>query len=139
MKKTVALLSALTFGLLYANDGLYYIQNNQKMQLKPYKAPEQTRNFSRPHSVSSKAIDYYINDRGTVLGVTRRLIVKLNSGDIERYLKAYHLTQVETLGPKLYLVEVADKRETIPTANALCQKPDVEYAHPDFIKKQLLR
>lgn len=139
MKKAIALLSLLSCGLLFADGALYYIQNNQKVYLQPYKAQKQMRNVSKTNSISSKPIDYYMNSRGTLLGVTNRLIVKLTSDSIEKYAKAYHLKHIKTLGPHLYLVEVADKNQTIATANALSREPNVRYAHPDFIKKQLLR
>ena len=55
-----------------------------------------------------------------VVGITNRLIVKIKNEN-------------------LYLLQTKNKYLTLITSNKLTQKEDIEYAHPDFIKKKVLR
>jgi len=108
----------------------YYYQNNKKVSLSLIDS--MTRGYS--------SIDYYKNERGTVLGVSDNLIVKLkNSKNLSNYLKEFDLKMEKSLGQNLYLLKTKDKSLTLNISNTLNKKADIEYAQPDFIKKNIRR
>ncbi len=114
---------------LYASDNYYY-KNNKKVTIIP------TVSLLR----ATSTIDYYKNDRGIVLGVSDKLILKLQDGnDIQDYLLEFNLIIEKLLAKNLYLLRVKDKSLTIDISNRLSEKEDVLYAHPDFIKKRISR
>jgi len=108
----------------------YYYEYDKKVNLTP------KTSFSR----SDSNIDYYTVDNGMEVGVTNQLIVKLKDDtNLKKYLDEFNLTIVKKLAQKLYLLKVTDKKITINISNRLTEKNDVEYAHPDFIKKRINR
>jgi len=108
----------------------YYYKNTQKISLKKL-------------SSTSRAqinIDYYTNDKGLILGVSDKIVVKLKLHDnLEKYLKMYDLHIEKIISKNLYLLGVKDKSVTLEISNTLNQQEDVIYAQPDFIKKSLRR
>jgi hypothetical protein len=109
---------------------MYYYKNNQRATLTP------ETSISR----SSSIIDYYKTDSGVTVGVTDKIIVKFNSdADIKKYLNEFNLTIEKKLGKNLFLLKAENKRLTIDISNRLSEKDDIEYAHPDFIKKRVSR
>ena len=128
MKKTILILIAL-FQYGYADD-TYYYQNNQKVTITPIVSILR----------SNSDIDYYQTNNNIVLGVTDKLIVKLeNSDSLEQYLNEFNLTLEKTLDQNLYLLKVTNKNSTIDISNQLNEKDDILFSHPDFIKKMLGR
>lgn len=128
MKKTFLFL-ILILQLGCANDNYYY-KNNQKVNLTP-------QTFI---SRSASNIDYYQNDKGIVLGVTDKLIVKLKDAKkLEKILSEFNLTLEKTLSKNLYLLKTSNKNLTVDISNRLSEKEDVAYSHPDFIKKIMNR
>ena len=114
---------------VYAKDNFYY-QNNQKIMI------------SSQHSISrdNSKIDYYKNNRGIVLGVSDKLIVKLyDDKNLEKILTLFHLIVKNKLAKNLYLLKASSKDVTIEISNILNEKEYVKYAHPDFIKKSVSR
>ncbi len=112
-----------------ANDNYYY-KNNQKV----------TITHDKSISRASSSVDYYQNDKGVVLGVTNRLILKLkDSRSLQQILSEFNLTLEKTLGSNLYLLKTTNKNLTIDISNKLSKLVDVEYSHPDFIKKRMSR
>lgn len=128
MKNTIlGLMVFIQFGC--ANDNYYY-NNNKKTTLT--KSSSMSRNAS--------GIDYYQNDNGTDLGVTDKLIVKLKDvKNLKNYLVEFNLIEEKKMMENLYLLKASSKKFTIDIANRLNEKDDVEYSHPDFIKKRLGR
>jgi hypothetical protein len=127
MKFFLTIIAILEFSC--ANDNFYY-QNNKKIYLTPY------QNISR--SISN--INYYQNDKGVVLGVTDKLIVKLKDvSNIKSLTDKYDLILVKKLSKNLYLMKVGNKNSTIDIANKLNEENSVEYAQPDFIKTMFHR
>lgn len=127
MRKVTLLLCIAVF--VSAND-LYYYKNGVKELLYPLSSV--TR--------ASNKIDYYENEKGNRLGVSNKIIIKMtNSTNLQSYLLDYSLTLEKSLGDNLYLLQTEDKTKTIDLANKLHEKVDVEYAHPDFFKKRILR
>ena len=108
----------------------YYYQNSKKIGLSSVKS------ISR----SNSKIDYYQNERGTVMGVTNHLIVKFkNIKNLNHYLSEFNLAIEKILGKNLYLLKTINKSLTINISNRLSEKADIEYSQPDFIKKRVRR
>lgn len=127
--KNIILVFWLLLQVAFASDK-YYFENNKKVMLTPIK------NISR----SIKKIDYYKNENGVTLGATNKLILKLkDDSNLQKYLNDYNLTIKSKLGKNLYLLKTENNNLAIDTANALKQKEDVLYSHPDFIKKIISR
>jgi hypothetical protein len=129
MKSILVILVLLVLSLS-ANDEFYY-QNGKKVSLKF---------VMMPLSRGVESLRFYKNEHGVLLGISKRLIVKLKDGAVlDSYLKEFDLQKVKTLGKNLYLLETKDRSLSIDVANKLYEKDDVEYAHPDFIKKRKRR
>jgi len=127
--KNIILVFLLLLQVVFASDKYYY-ENNKKVILT------KIENISR----SIKQIDYYKNENGVTLGVTNKLILKLKKGsNLQKYLNDYNLTIKSQLGDNLYLLNTENNNLAIDTANALRNKEDVIYSHPDFIKKIISR
>lgn len=108
----------------------YYYQGKERVYLSPIDSIARSRS----------SIDYYQNERGTVLGVSDKLIVKLKDAkNLGIYLKEFNLKLDKKLGDNLYLLKTADKNLTINISNALNEKIDIKYSQPDFIKKNIRR
>ncbi len=128
MKFLQLILMTTLFGIAQDN---YYYQGNEKVFLKPYRTSV-SRNLSQ--------IEYYVNENGTLLGVTDKIIVKLkDSASMEKLLKRYSLFADRKIGPNLYVVKTKDKSTTIEIANQLNVNENVVYAQPDFIRKKFQR
>lgn len=128
MKKIIITLIIL-IQTVYAQEHYYY-KNNTKVPLYEYNS----------HSRNTENIDYYKNEKGILLGVTDKIIVKCKqTGCLKNYILEFNLTSPVKLGNDLYAVKVTHRSLTLDTANKLSQKDDIAYAHPDFIKKQLSR
>jgi hypothetical protein len=114
---------------LLASDNYYY-KNNEKVTLTP------KNSILRGDAL----IDYYDTDEGVSFGVSDKIIVKAKSyADVEKYCNDFNLSIEKELGVGLYLLKVSDKSLTIDISNRLSEKNDIEYAHPDFIKKRVRR
>lgn len=108
----------------------YYYNYNQKENLTP------NTSILRNNS----AVDYYQNDKGVVLGVSNKLIVKFKDTlNLTHYLNEFNLTIGKELGKNLFILKVLDKSLTIDISNRLSEMDDIEYAHPDFSKKIMSR
>lgn len=115
---------------LVADDAFYY-QNGKKISLDF---------VMMPTSRTNNGMRFYKNEYGTLLGISKRLIVKFKTKvHLDDYLKKYNLHLVKTLGQNLYLLQTQDVTSTINISNKLTQQDDVKYAHPDFTKKRRRR
>ncbi len=127
--KNIYIIFTLFGTLVYAGDSYYY-NGMQRVKLTPIS--------SLSRSVSG--VDFYETEKGIVLGVSDTLILKLkNSVNLDAYLLEVNATLQKTLGTDLYLLKVQDKTLTLSVANRLNEKEDVEYAHPDFLKRRVQR
>ena len=89
---------------------------------------------------NSTKVDYYKNQKGTIVGVTDKIIIKVSDeSKIGLYAYEYNLSIEKKLSATLYLLKTSDKSKTLETVNSLRQKEGVVYAHPDFLKKRTLR
>jgi len=127
--KKAAVVLTLFIQLGFASDNYYY-KKNEKVTLTPNDTAFR----------ASARVNYYINENGTVLGVSDMLLLKLKRhADLKKYLNEFNLTTHKSLGKNLYLLKSSDKNLVIDIANRLNEKDDVKYAHPDFIKKAIKR
>lgn len=127
--KNIIILFTMLIQYGCASDNYYY-NNNQKITITP------DNSMLR----SNTNTDYYQNNKGIVLGVTDKLIVKLKDDkDLKQILNEFTLTVEKVLSENLYLLKTANKNVTIDISNRLSEKEYIEYAHPDFIKKRMRR
>ncbi len=109
----------------YANDNYYY-QNNKKIEITAYV-------FALNNNLNAT---FYENEKGIRLGISNKLLVKLKTNtNINKYLKEFNLILEKTLGTRLYLLKSKNKKLTLDISNRLNEKDDVEFAHPDFLRK----
>jgi len=137
---SVKLKNLLVFGglLLFSLNGAvakdsYYYDNNKKVGLIPLSK------ISR--SITSQAtIDFYQTEQGHEVGIYNKILLKIKAGaDVQLLLAPNDMTIEEQLSPGLYLIVVPSNELAIDLSNRLSEQPDVEYAHPDFIKKRISR
>jgi hypothetical protein len=127
--KNVILIFFIFIQMGCAGDSYYY-SGNKKVVLTP--------NTTMTKSVSR--VDFYQDENGVLLGVSDKLIVKVEEEVvIDDYLNEYNLTLESTLGPNTYLLKTTNKDLTLDVANRLSEKENVLYAHPDFLKKRISR
>ncbi len=104
----------------------YYYKEQAQVSLKTYK--------------STAKVDYYKTQKGILLGVTDKIICKvIDETYLRTYMQEFNLSIEKNLSKNLYLLKVSDKNKTLNVGNSLNQKEGVIYAHPDFIKKRILR
>lgn len=126
--KTILLILIITIQTIYAAD--YYYKNNNKVTLTPINSIQR----------SNSNINYYQTQRGTILGITNKIIIKMkNNNNLEKYLEEFDLILEKIFINNAYLIRVKDKNNTLFISNRLSEKLDVIYAHPDFIKKRISR
>ncbi|MDF1883500.1 hypothetical protein JHD49_06050 [Sulfurimonas sp. SAG-AH-194-C21] len=129
MKKTV-IICILFVSVLQVFGNTYYYKNNKKVGLS----------LKKVVSRATTNIDYYVNEYGIELGITDKLIVKTkNKKTLIIYLDEFNLSIEKELSKDLYLLKTMDKNLTINIANKLNEKNTILYAHPDFIKKRMMR
>lgn len=114
----------------YGNE-MYYYKKDSKIKLE--------KNYDNITRTNSN-MDYYTNEQGVKLAVTNKILVKLKENtNIENILAKYQLSFEKKLGKNLYLLSTQNKSQTLKKANALHEDKNIEYAHPDFIKKTVGR
>ncbi len=118
----------LLFAQFSFSDNFYYKQN-KKIKLIPESS-----------SKVLNQIKYFKTENNVLLGITNKIILKLeNDIVLDNYLKDFNLTKIKKLSKNIFLVEVKNNELTLEIANQLSQCKGIKYAHPDFIKKRILR
>ena len=126
MKKLIIVFVTFT---LCIHSQEYYYKNNTKISLEKVHMPSTTAD-----------IEYYKTEKGILLGVTDKIIVKTTDLTLlESYATELNASIEKKLSSNLYLLKVKDRNQTFNIANALNEKESIAYAHPDFIKKRMLR
>ena len=126
MKRVILLYLFIIFQFSYA-EVIYYDEHKKDIYLKKYTGKKMFK---------SSNVDHYINEKDMVVGVSDQLIVKfLNITNLEKYLEEFHLKIEKKLSNNMYLLITQDKNETVEISRKLSGKKDVQYTHPDFIKK----
>ncbi len=131
------ILTLLTLLFLFANatDNFYY-QKDKKVFLTPIKST-QFRTFQKTNSTQ---INYYKTQNDKTVGINKEFIVKIKEEKaLEGLLKKYSIVVKKRLAQNLYLMEINSTQETIEACNRLYHDANVSYAHPNFIKKRVLR
>ena len=114
---------------LYSTE-VYYFNSKQKIHIKPINV------ISRDISQT----DYYQDNKGMIVGITNKLIVKLKEGtSIIEILKKFNLVLEKKIGKRIYLLKCHDKSLTLQISNNLNSEKDIEYSQPDFIKRRVRR
>lgn len=108
----------------------YYYDGEKKVSLKPLESLVR----------SQSSLEFYELESGAKVGVGSGILVWFETlENKEDYLKEFGLSVAKQMGAKLHLLRVSDKSKTIETANALHQKEDIRFAHPDFYHTRELR
>ncbi len=127
---TGLLLSA--FSAVNAQDNYYY-HENQRVGLTP--VPKIARSIE-----GDDGVDYYLTEQGHQVGIYHKILLKIHKDSNLLFLLApYDVTVEEQLSPQLYLIVVPSNNLAIDLSNRLSESPEVEYAHPDFIKSRVAR
>ncbi len=133
--KVVLILTGLllsVFSAVNAQDNYYY-HENQRVSLTP--VPKIARSIE-----GDDGIDYYLTEQGHQVGIYHKILLKIRKdNDLLLLLAPYDVTVEEQLSPQLYLIVVPSNDLAIDLSNRLSESPEVEYAHPDFIKSRVAR
>lgn len=123
------ILIILLFQFINASDNYYYSKNQKEyLTLKNDLLDE------------NSSINYYKNNKGIILGVTNKIIVKLKDGiEVDILLKEFNLILEKKIAKNLFLLKTEDKNLTIDISNQLNEDESTEYAQPDFIKQRFSR
>ncbi len=126
MQRVVILYFFIICQFSYA-EKIYYNKNKEDVYLKKYTNTKISKSLN---------VDYYINEKDIVVGITDKLIVKFsNTINLQKYLEVFRLKVEKKLSNKMYLLITENKNKTVEISRELNKKEDVQYAHPDFIKK----
>ncbi len=116
---------------------VYYYQNGKVVTLH---VVESKKASVRNADAGQQSVNYFQNDRGVILGASDNILIKfLDLSTRERLSEDFDLQLIKKLSEKLYLFKVKDQKKLFETVNALYQRPEIEYAHPDFSRKVVPR
>jgi len=122
------LLFVLSF--IDADTKVYYYDGEKKITLKPLQSLQR----------SYGEYDFYEDQKGKRVGVAKGILVAFrDEKNLQTYLLEFDASIKKYLGSGIYLLELKDKTKTIDAANALHEKEDVLFAHPDFLRQRKLR
>jgi hypothetical protein len=98
MKLIIALF--ILFSQTACANNTYYYQNNHQEYITP---AFNSANRSNPK------IDYYLTENNQLLGVSDKLIIKLNDGvDIQKYLNKFGLILVREISKNTFLLQTSN-------------------------------
>lgn len=131
--KRMALLAIFTISLFGGDD--YYTQYGKKVQVAKI---VQKQALSR--DMAGENVEYYMTSHGKKVGVTNEIIVKCRLGvDCAEIFKSFSLSDASNLSDSLYFVKIPDGENVFTISNRLSENPNVEFAHPNFIKANMRR
>ena len=126
MKKIVLIM--LMLNQLYSQSTFYY-KNNQKVFLVQKQKIE--RNIG---------VLYYHDSAGHEVGIDKNILIQLKKGiNIKSLLSSYDIVLTEKINSDVYVVGCRDVSVTFDVANSLYHDDRVLYAHPNFIRKRVMR
>ena len=109
----------------------YYYEYGKKVQLTKLK---ETR------ELNDNNITYYQNSAGQKVGVKKEIIAKCKSlSACEAIFMKYNLTQTENLTSKIILIKLKSDADPFEVSQKLSLEDDIEFAHPNFIKRRKQR
>lgn len=126
--KQVLLLLFLTLTLFASEQESFYYERSKKIILVPVQSVQR----------SLSNVSYYKHANGNIVGVSDTLLVKFQHFD-ESILEKYSLSIKKQYSPLLYLLQNKNTSSTLDISNQLFNEKNIEYAHPDFIKKVSFR
>ncbi len=125
----ILLLIILFCGTLLSDT--YYYEYGKKVQLTKLK---ETR------ELNDNNITYYQNSAGQKVGVKKEIIAKCKSlSACEAIFMKYNLTQTENLTSKIILIKLKSDADPFEVSQKLSLEDDIEFAHPNFIKRRKQR
>ncbi|HIP59969.1 MAG TPA: hypothetical protein EYH01_06040 [Campylobacterales bacterium] len=109
----------------------YYYEYGKKIQLTKLKETRASNDTN---------ITYYQNSSGQKVGVKKEIIVKCkNVSSCQDVFKKYNLNQIENLTSKIILITLKADIDPFELSQKLSLEDDIEFAHPNFIKKRKRR
>ncbi len=83
---------------------------------------------------------YYLNDAGQKIGVKNEIIIKCkDNSQCTKILKQYNFKQIQKLTPKLTILKLHSDQDPFSISRSLHKEENIEFAHPNFIKKRYKR
>jgi len=121
-------LIAIMIGQLYSQSAFYY-KNDKKFFL-----------VHKQKNERNKGILYYHDSDGNEVQINKKILVQLKKGTkIKSLLDSYDIVVLEKIDSNIYVVVCRDVSVTFDVANGLYHDDRVLYAHPNFIRKRVMR
>ncbi|MBU0720436.1 hypothetical protein KJ877_03780 [bacterium] len=112
---------------------VYFYQNKKKVFITP---TQLKLSNARVATHSFDTIKYFTTSNNILLGITNEILVKYrNMYALEKIQLRYSLVPIKRITHDIYLYKIDDADLTLKISNALYEEDDIEYAHPNFIKK----
>ena len=124
------LILSFLLGTLCASDDYFY-QKGKKVYITPL---ESVQLYSVSESSSKNNIRYVKTQYNKTLGYYDEILLK-TTADIETILKNYNLNLTKKLTSTIYLVRVKDKDMILDISNRMYEDKDIQFSHPNFMKK----
>jgi hypothetical protein len=126
MKKIFLIMIAT--GQLYSQSTFYY-KNDKKVFLV------QKQKIER-----SVGVLHYHDSNGNKVDIDKKILLQLKKGiEIKSLLDSYDIVVLEKIDSDIYVVLCRDVSVTFDVANSLYHDDGVLYAHPNFIRKRVMR
>ena len=83
---------------------------------------------------------YYQNSAGQKVGVKKEIIAKCKNGtSCKDIFKKYNLTQIQNLTSKIILITLNKDQDPFDISQKLYAQENIEFAHPNFVKRRKKR
>ncbi len=114
---------------LSANDSYY--KNGKLVELK---------NLHTARSLNNLDINYFKTEYGQKVGITDEILMQCKDGvNCRKVLKDFNIIDYTNLTDKIYVIKIHDYDTVFSLSRKLFESGNVEYAHPNFIKKRTKR
>jgi hypothetical protein len=121
-------LALLIFSISYADT--YYYEYGKKVKLTKLK--DQRSDL--------KDVEYYKYESGRKVGVKKEVLVKCkNMSACKDIFKEHNLTKYRNLTPSIVLITLNKEDDPFEISQKLYEEEDIEYSHPNFVKKRQKR
>ncbi len=109
----------------------YYYEYGKKVKLTELKGVR---------ALNDSNITYYQNSTGQKVGVKKEIIAKCKNGSsCKDIFKKFNLTQIQNLTSKIILITLNKDQDPFEVSQQLYAQEDIEFAHPNFVKKRKKR
>ncbi|MBN2825919.1 MAG: hypothetical protein JXQ76_11380 [Campylobacterales bacterium] len=122
-------LSVFASLLLYANN--FYYEYGQKVELTKLSNTRSTNNL----------VAYYQKSNGNMVGIKKgEILLKCYDGvDCSKVLAKYNFASISNLSSTIFLVKLSSTQDIFNYSQLLHNDSDIEFAHPNFVKKKKRR